>query len=210
MRGNPIGVPVSTQWLPFGPQLTALAAPPLVAYTTGRQPSSTPSNVQGNDLSVPSTPSNPFLPPPIKAALLKKFEKAEFTDFEDLINNRSGRCGSRGSRGVRFVFDETLEAGEDGLGGLRAQYEGGDGIMATFTNWLSAWNIFVQETLYFRPKLFFELFSYQKNYHQRCESPPIRRGIQIRHRMSPSNGSTSLAALRTSVSALGPIHHPDS
>ena len=62
MHQQPATVPVSAQWLPFGPQLTAPAASPLVAYTTIRQPSSTPANanVQGNDLSVPSTPSNLF------------------------------------------------------------------------------------------------------------------------------------------------------
>ena len=79
---------------------------------------------------------NPFLPPPMKSVTLKKIKNCEFVDFEVLVISKSSRAGNSSRRRVRFVFDdETLQADENGSAPIRAQLDGGDGVIATFANW---------------------------------------------------------------------------
>ena len=94
---------------------------------------------------------NPFILPPIKITLLKKIEKGDFIDLEDLL---PGHPSSRNNeRQLDIDFDTEAIS-------IKPKKKKG---IENLTQWMAAWNNYMQAILHFQPALYCKLFMYQKN-----------------------------------------------
>ena len=126
------------------------------------QNQSTSNSTSGNNNNISSynDNSNPFVPPPMKASILKKIEKMEFIDFEDLVSNRPSAITAHNE--LYIVSDDTNSNLQSSP--LMLRQKENKGRVTTLANWLMAWNKYMQATLHYKPHLFYELFCYQKNF----------------------------------------------
>ena len=98
-----------------------------------------------------SSQENPFIPPPIKIIMLKKIEKGDYVDLEDLLPSHPASKNNE----RQFDIDFENEA-------IRLKPKEKKSI-TNMTQWMAAWNNYVQALLHFKPALFYKLFTYQKN-----------------------------------------------
>ena len=97
---------------------------------------------------------NPFIPPP-KINMLKKMEKLEYVDFEELLPS----LPSAARFGNEQYFDIDIETSA-----LRLKPKERRQSINNLASWMLAWNHFMQATLLFWPRMFYKLFTYQKNF----------------------------------------------
>ena len=98
---------------------------------------------------------NPFIPPPIKPAVLKKKEKQEFIDFEDLISLNSSSTISQNYTMAYVDVDTETSA-------LRFRPQEKKQKITNLVNWMTAWNKYMQAFLHFKPDMHYKMFCYQK------------------------------------------------
>ena len=98
---------------------------------------------------------NPFIPPPIKHTLLKKIEKREYIDFEELLPTATSINKQFNNSSTYIDIDEQSSA-------LTFRQKDKKGKIINLSVWMSAWNIFIQTYLHFRPDMYHKLFMYQK------------------------------------------------
>ena len=113
-----------------------------------------PIHVQGRDvISLEDDPPlNPFIPPPIKNVLLRKIEKRDFIDLEDLLPVSTNV--SKQSHDTPYIDIDTESSA------LRLRQGEKKAKINNVASWMSAWNVYMQAYLHFRPNMFYEFFSY--------------------------------------------------
>ena len=104
------------------------------------------------------SPSNPFIPPPIKTSLLKKIEKREFVDFDDLlpVSGSVSNNITKQWQGTPYI-DIDVESSA-----LHLRQGEKKTKINNLSSWMSAWNIYMQAYLHYRPDMYYQFFAYQK------------------------------------------------
>ena len=97
---------------------------------------------------------NPYVPPSVDGATLKKAQKMEYIDFDTLLPAPTSVQNTEPSYNLEF----------DSNNQLTITPKSATNKIVNFANWMCAWNIFTQMILHFRPDLHFALFSYLKTF----------------------------------------------
>ena len=88
---------------------------------------------------------------------MKFIAKLEDVEFEDLLPDLPSSSKTRGEHYIDIDTDSAA---------LKLTPKEKKPKILNLNGWMTAWNVYMQALLYYKPQLFHQLFSYQKNF---CE-----------------------------------------
>ena len=122
-------------------------------------------SVQGNSPS-PDITNNPYIPPPITAALTAKIKKQEYVDLGEILAcilpntaNMGAYTGTGGDDGEDYCLSQTQTPGTP----LTFKKRSTRSPITNLASWSVAWNTFYEATLHYFPSMHYQLFSYFKH-----------------------------------------------